>query len=163
MTRSSLLTGRSWEDDLVNPQESLKPGQVSFVVSQFLCQSNDRRGDEVDYHGFVSKIDLGRPIKHLRCRYVLRRAWELQQRSALLAEWSPETCTSNRFSRYHHDRDTHQMDLDLSDEIVRPWLHCQGLLEITMTDSAQVVAEEEAHETHRNQVSFSNPDGLGDV
>lgn len=30
-------------------------------MSRFLCQSNDRRVDEVDYHGFVSRIDHRRP------------------------------------------------------------------------------------------------------
>jgi len=55
------------------------------------------------------------------------------------------------------------MNLDSSDEIVRPRLHCQGILEITMTDRAQVVAEEEAHENHRDQVAFSNPERLGDA
>ena len=71
MTRSSLSTGRSWEDDLVLSQDSLESGQSSSVVSKILCQSNDRRGDEVDYHGFVSKIDLRQPMTicavHMNC------------------------------------------------------------------------------------------------
>lgn len=55
MTRLSLLTDRRfWRTHMI----ALSQARSSLVVSKFLCQSNDRRGDEVDYHGFVSKIDL---------------------------------------------------------------------------------------------------------
>lgn len=61
MTRSSLFTGRSRKKDLTDSKDSPEPNQEFFVVSRFLCQSDDRRVDEADYHGFVSRIDPRRP------------------------------------------------------------------------------------------------------
>ena len=133
MTRLSLLTDPKREDVLIDSQDSLEPGQELCVVSRFLCQSNDRRGDEADYHGFVSKIDLRRPKTICAVGlYCPRRdncmsdhhCWpDGAQRCALAIDVQGIMTTRILF----------HPDLDSNDEIVRPCSIAKIFVEITIS------------------------------
>ena len=158
MTRLSLLTDQRCVDDSADLQDSPEPGQKFCVVSRFLCQRHDRRGDEANYHGFVSKIELRQPM--ISCAVNIycperdncksdQHCWPNGvQRHALVIDFQDIMTTRILF----------HPDLDSNDEIVRP---C-SVAKIALPAST-LWWNEKPQDACTGQVSFSYSEGSGDV